>query len=441
MTEATVEGDLASIVSPPPPLAASASGATWVASTLAALDSPIYRLLWVGSFVGFLAFNMSGTAQSVVAFDLAGNNRAVGTVMFGQGLAMLLLNPFGGTIADRLNKRWLLIGTQTVIGGVILSIAVLLQLGLLSIALLALGAFTTGSMFAFLGPSRASILGDVMPIERVGNGIALLQVAGNVGRICAPFIAGALLSWGVLGASGTYFIIASMFVFVLLFMSRVPDTASHTHEGRSVFTDMRLGLAHVRSKPRLLHGIVSYYFLTALGFSFTVVMPGFVKNELGRGTAEIGAMLGVAAAGGLIGSLFVASQADSPKASLYLRIAGLVCATGLVAVGLAPGFITALLAMVLVGGGVAAFQTLNNCVALKETEPAYYGRVMGLMQVAWGLINVTSLPVGVLADLLGERAVLSGAGVALVLVLAGLSIWENRIEPAPAAHSVLNEPV
>ena len=81
--------------------------------------------------------------------------------------------------------------------------------------------------------------------------------------------------------------------------------------------------------------------------------------------------------------------------------------------------------------GIAAFQTLNNAVALKETEPAYYGRVMGLMQLAWGLINLMSLPVGILADVLGERVVLSGAGVSLVAVLAGLWLWERRIE-APA---------
>jgi MFS family permease len=352
--------------------------------------------------------------------------------MFGQGVAMLLLNPFGGTLADRLSKRLLLIGTQTVIGGVILATAILLQLDLLSIPFLAMGAFTTGAMFAFLGPSRASILGDVMPVSRVGNAIALLQVAGNIGRICAPFIAGALLSWSVLGASGTYFIIASMFVFVLLFTSHIPNVPSRSSDGRSVVADMKLGLAHVRSRPKLLHGIVSYYFLTALGFSFFVVMPGFVKVELGRGTAEVGAMLGVAAAGGLLGSLVVASQADSTRAPVFLRVAGLVCAGGLVALGLAPGFFTAMLAMVFAGAGVAAFQTLNNSIALKQTEPAYYGRVMGLMQVAWGLINLTSLPVGALADLAGERAVLSGAGVALVFVLVGLALWERRLEARTA---------
>ena len=139
-------------------------------------------------------------------------------------------------------------------------------------------------------------------------------------------------------------------------------------------------------------------------------------------------MLGVAAAGGFVGSLIVASLADSKRATTYLRIAGGVGAAGLIAVGLAPGLIAALAAMMFVGGGVAAYQTLNNSVALRLTDPPYYGRVMGLMQVAWGLINLTSLPVGALADALGERVVLSGAGVTLAFVLIALSLWENRLE-------------
>jgi MFS family permease len=444
MTEATAGADLpdtpASIAVQTPALQTPAvqapagrPGGAWAASTLAALESPVYRLIWFGSLLGFMAFHMSGTAQSVVAFDLTGNNRAVGLVMFGQGAAMLLLNPFGGTIADRLNKRLVLLITQAVLGGVILATAVLLQADLISIPLLAMGAFVTGCMFAFLGPARASILGEVLPHERVGNAVALLQVGGNVGRIIAPFLAGALLSWAFLGASGTYFVIAFMLVFVLVFTWRIPETGARGNQGRSVFDDMKLGLRHVRSRPRLLHAIVSYYLLTMLGFSFFVLMPGFVKQELGRGTAEVGAMLGIAAAGGFVGSVIVASLADSKRASTFLRIAGAVGAAGLVAVGLAPGLLAALVAMVFVGGGVASFQTLNNSVALKLADPAYYGRVMGLMQVAWGMINLTSLPVGVLADELGERMVLSGAGVALAVALVALTLWEKRlvVEPSP----------
>jgi MFS family permease len=420
---------------PIPPLGARPPGRSriWASTTLAAFQFPVFRIVWLGSFIGFLAFNMSGVAQGVIAYDLTGNNRAVGTVMFGQGVAMLLLNPFGGAIADRFNKRFLIIATQTVIGGVVLLTALLLLTGHISIAWLALGSFATGAMFAILGPSRTALLADVVSSARIGNAMALLQVGGNFGRICAPFLAGALLSIAVIGATGTYFIIASMFVFVLLTMSHIPSSPSRSDRGSSVLEDARQGLAYTRRNARLLHALIGYYAITALGYSFWVVMPGFVKGDLHSSTAGLGVVLGVMAGGGLIGSIIVASLADSPRASLYLKVSSLLAAAALAMAGFAPNLLVLMLVMAFMGAGISAFQTLNNSVALRHADPAYYGRVMGLMQIAWGLINLLSLPTGFIADAIGERSVLTGAGAILLVLLLLMSAWERRLDRAEAA--------
>jgi hypothetical protein len=89
--------------------------------------------------------------------------------------------------------------------------------------------------------------------------------------------------------------------------------------------------------------------------------------------------------------------------------------------------------MAFMGAGLSSFQTLNNSIALRNTDPAFYGRVMGLMQVAWGLISIISLPTGFIADATGERVVLVGAGAILLLILLVLSAWERRIERAEAS--------
>jgi MFS family permease len=413
---------------------------TWASSTFAAFEFPLYRLVWWGSFLGFLAFNMSSTAQSVVAYDITGNDRAVGTVMFGQGLAMILLNPFGGAIADRLNKRFLIIATQTVIGSVILAIALLLATGRISILWLAVGSFTTGAMFSVLGPTRTALLGDIVNGQRIGNAMALLQVGGNFGRICAPFLAGALIAWPVVGPTGTYFCIATMMIFVLVTMSHIPTSAPRARKSTSVLDDVRQGLGYARSNPRLLHSMISYYAVTALGYTFMVVMPGFVKQDLHAGTAGIGAILGIAAAGGFVGSVTVAGLADSRRAPLFLKLSSVMTAIALLFVGFAPSFATAAFVMIFVAGGIASFQTLNNAVALRSTDPAYYGRVMGLMQIAWGLINLISLPTGFIADATGERAVLSGAGLLLGCTVVLLALWDRRIaatERAETARAVV----
>src|SRR6266542_1391210 len=166
---------------------------SWAASTFDAFRFRDYRTIWIGSFIAFLAVNMSATAQGVVAYDLTGNNSAVGSVMLGQGIAMMFLNPFGGAISDRFAKRLLILFSQVVIGGVALAVAVLITTGHISILFLAIGSFTMGAMFAVLGPSRTALVGEIVSPERIGNSMALMQVGNNFGRIAGPFMAAALL--------------------------------------------------------------------------------------------------------------------------------------------------------------------------------------------------------------------------------------------------------
>ena len=203
---------------------------SWAASTFDAFRFPLYRVVWLGSFFAFMAFNMASTAQGVVAFDLTGSNHAVGFVAFGQGLAMFFLNPFGGAIADRFSKRLLLLVAQFVIGGVMFAMAVLLAFDAITIFYLALGSFIMGTMFSFLGPTRTSLLAEYVEPERIGNAMALMQVGNNFSRIGGPMLAGMLLAWPLHSApTGVYFLDASIFIFVLLTLSRLPESQEDQH--------------------------------------------------------------------------------------------------------------------------------------------------------------------------------------------------------------------
>lgn len=412
---------------------------SWAANTFDAFRFPLYRVVWLGSFFAFMAFNMASTAQSVVAFDITGNNHAVGFVAFGQGLAMFFLNPFGGAIADRFSKRFLLLIAQAVIGTVMFTMAVLLYLDAITIFYLAFGSFVMGTMFSFLGPTRTALLAEYVEPSRIGNAMALMQVGNNFARIGGPFLAGTLLAWEAFGATGVYAFDASIFIVVLLTLSRLPESRPHPDKDRSVLRDIRIGYRYIVERPRLIHTVLSFHIVMVLAMSNYVLMPGLCKEVFDVGNAGVGILLGVAAAGGFVMSLMVASLADSKRAPLYIVCASLTTALGLIAMGLAPSFPLAVLAMVFVTGGTSAFQTLNNSYALRLTEGAFYGRVVAFVFMAWGLINLVSLPVGYLADEFGEQAVLAGEGVVLIGVVALLSLWASLIKdevPAAAVRAV-----
>jgi predicted MFS family arabinose efflux permease len=163
-------------------------------------------------------------------------------------------------------------------------------------------------------------------------------------------------------------------------------------------------------------------------------MPGFVHNELGEGKAAVGLLYGVTAVGGFFGSIIVASQADSPRAHLFLKLSSLMTIVALIGVGFTRTYEAAIVFLLLLGFGIASYQTLNNSIALRISDPRYFGRVAGLLQIAWALISIVSLPVGIIADEIGEGTTLTLAGAILLGVVTLLTLWESTIKaPAPAA--------
>src|SRR3954468_8037025 len=137
------------------------------ASAFDVLRLPVYRTIWLGTIVSFFAFNTWGPAQGVVAFDLTGNNGAVGIVVFGQGLAQTFLNPLSGAFADRVSKRNLVLACQAIAFAPMLAVGILIRNPHLNIVVLACGSFVVGSMYAFNGPSRNALIGEVMPREKL----------------------------------------------------------------------------------------------------------------------------------------------------------------------------------------------------------------------------------------------------------------------------------
>jgi MFS family permease len=284
-------------------------------------------------------------------------------------------------------------------------------------------------MFSFLGPTRMALVGEVVQPGRMGNAMALIQVGGNFARIGGPFLAGAMLAWPVIGSDGTYYFIAAIFIFVIATLMWIPDSPPRTDRGQTnVLQDIGSGFRHIADHPRLLHSVVSFHLVTMIGLSYIVLMPGFAKEVLDAGTAGLGILLGVAAAGGFVMSLVVASLADSRRAELFMTVSSFGLGVALILTGMAPTLAAAIPAMVLVGGTSSGFQTLNNAVALRRTNQVFIGRVVSLMFLAWGIMSLMSLPIGVLADVTGERAVMMGLGVVLCVVVVLLALWGRRIE-------------
>ena len=388
-----------------------------MAGTFAALRLRDFRILWISTFFSFLAFFMSTVVQSVVAFDLSGSNGSVGSVVAAQGLAMLVLGPFGGALADRLRKRRLIAASQSVTATVFLLLALSVATGTIRVEYLALGSLVMGATFAFLGPARQALTVDLVPSEQRGNALALTQVGHSASRVLGPAVAGLFLAWAFSRATGAYLAMAAFYTasaasLLLLPRSVVRAGARDTR----VLADIAAGLRYVRGQRRLRLMLLLFVSVIMIGYPHVTVLPGLLEHGLGRDAHGVSTLFGVAAVGALAASLWVARFADSSHALRIYTGMALLFGLSLVGLALAPSYTGALLAMFGIGVGSGGFQSLNSAVIVHETDTAFFGRVTSLSTLAFAGFGLMGLPIGLVADALGERAALGVMGGAVLVI-------------------------
>ncbi len=388
----------------------------WFQDTFQSLRNPRYRTLWMGTTVAFLAFMMSSIVQSIVAFDLTGKNGAVGMVALGQGLATIVISPFGGVIADRVSKRKLVLIGQTIIGLNFLVVGILVVTDTITILTLASSTFVMGAVFSFIGPARQAWIGELVSGDEMGNAIAMQQVGMTLTRVIGPLLTAALVAVSVIGTGGAYLFMSGMFGYVIFTLTQLPGTKPRPAGGKSILGDLRLGLSHIASRPRLALLVPLFMGVIMFGFSYQVVLPGLLENELGRDAKDMGLLFFAGALSGLVVTLGVASKANGPNAWRMMFGGALVLGVSLGVTALSATFWQAMVMMFIAGAGSSAFQLLNNSLIMQYADQAYYGRVMSLTMMAWGMNGLVGFPIGLAADRFGERETIFVLALLVILV-------------------------
>jgi MFS family permease len=389
----------------------------WAQSTFFSLEHRDFRLLFFGTVFAQLAFGMMSVVQGIVAFQLTGKNGSVGLVALGMGTTMLVFGPLGGALGDRLPKRQLLLLSQSMIGILFAAVGFLVITDRISIGLLVLSTLGLGAMFAVMGPTRQAWTGEMLAGKALANGIALNQVAMNGTRIVGPFLAGGLVAIAFIDTGGAYLGMAILFVVAVVLLLRMPVTPPPPSSGRSVGGDLSDGIGYIMRTKDLRLLILMFVGVVISAFTYQTLLPGFLENELGRPARELGFFYGIAAIGGLIITLVLAGRGAGSSRSL-MYVFGAFLGLSLMGLALSPNILLALLAMAALGSFSSAFQLLNNVNLMRLCAREYYGRVMSLTMMSFGLMSVVSYPIGLTADRIGERTTLVGCAVAVFVVIA-----------------------
>ncbi|MBK0418506.1 MFS transporter [Leucobacter sp. CSA1] len=372
-----------------------------------------YRIWFAGALVSNVGAWMQATTQNwVVLTELTdGDAIAVGATMALQFGPQLLLVPFSGAVADRFDRRRVLMVTQSLLGLLALGLGLLLVSGAAELWHLFGFALMLGVVNAFDTPSRQAFVSNLVGPDQLSNAVALNSASFNSARLIGPAAAGVLIA--AVGSGWVFIINAASFLAVLASLAAIRTSRPARAEaapGESQLRQLAAGFRYVRRRHDLLVIFVMVFLLGAFGMNFPV-MSSTMAVEFGRGAGEYGVLSSILAIGSLTGALMVARRPAARMRAVILAAGGfgIACA----AAALMPTFWSFAATLVLLGFCTATLLTTANGFVQTTTDPAVRGRVLSLyLAILMGGTPVGAPVVGAAADALGARWTLVVSAVA-----------------------------
>lgn len=409
--------------------------------TFASLRNPNYRLYVSGQAVSLVGTWMQTVAQSWLVLTLTGSGTALGLVVALQTLPVLLLGPYGGVVADRMDKRRLMMGLQSMMGVLALVLGLLTTTGTVQLWQVYVLAFLLGLNNCFENPARQSFVLEMVGPTDLRNAVSLNSVLVNAARAVGPAVAGVIIATG--GTGVCFLLNAVSFAAVVFTLSRLdvsalnPSTPAPRGKGQ-----LREGLSYVRHTPALGVPLLMMALVGCLTYEFQVVLPVMADETFHGGSQTYGFMTGAMGVGAVVGGLYVAARGRTGIRTLVVTAAMFGVVVLLAAA--APVLWLELVALALVGAVSVGFLSTGNSTLQLAAAPHMRGRVMALWAVAFlGSTPIGGPIAGAVSEAFGARVGLGmGAAACLVAAALGLLVLRNAARPEfdhpradPAARS------
>ena len=378
--------------------------------TFASFQHRNFRLFFTGQLISQVGNWLTLVAQTLLVLVLA-------AAQFGP---ILVLGPWAGLIADRSDKRRLLLVVQAVAMGQSFLLAALAFSGEPPVVAIYAVAVLGGVCMAFDNPARRSFVVDMVDPDSINNAVSLNSALMTSSRVVGPALAGLLVStvgygWAFLGDGLSY-----LAVIAGLWMMRTSElrSAPVTPRGRG---QVRAGLRYVRSEPELFVPLAMLAVIGTLSYNFQTVFPLFVTRDLGSSDAVLTALFSVVSVGSLIGALVAARRREIGVRQVGVAAVGYGVA--MAAMALAPNVAVALVLGVVLGLASISFIVSSTAIVQLRSAPEMRGRVLAIQAMLFlGSTPVGGPIVGWVAEEFGARySVALGAAAALLAGVWGLA--------------------
>lgn len=400
-----------------------------------------YRIYFIGLFISFVGTWMQTVAQSWLVYRLSGSAWILGLVGFAGQVPVFLFAPFAGVIADRYNRRRIIIITQTLAMIQALLLAALTLSGRITVELVLALALMNGMINSFDMPTRQSFVAELVGKQDLMNAIALNSSMINSARIIGPAIAGVVVA--TIGEGLCFLLNGLSYIAVIsgLFAIKVKARITMERAG-SVLSDLKEGFRFVARTRPIAALLLLVAFVSIAGMPYIVLMPIFADRVLGGGAGALGLLLGGAGVGALGGALLLASRNEVRGLGRIVALSVAVFGTMLMLFSLSINLMLSTLLLVPIGFTLILQMSASNTLLQAMVPDRLRGRVMSFYSMSlMGMAPFGSLLAGAVAASLGAPATVAAGGAlclaAAVLFALKLSSLRRDAVPMLVAHGVL----
>ena len=386
--------------------------------TFSALSIRNYRLYFAGMLASNTGTWMQRVAQDWLVLTLtAGSGASLGLTIGLQFAPFLLFSLWGGTLADRLRRRSLLVVTQGAMGLLAVALGLLTLSGHVTVMQVYGFSLALGIISALDSPARQAFVSEMVGRDRLTNAVALNSASFNIGRIAGPSVAGLLIA--AVGTGWVFILNGASFGLAIIALSliRSRDLVSPASKADRTNVRLRDGITYIRGRADLVLVLLIVAAVGTFGFNFQLTLALMARQEFHGTAAEFGLLSTALAVGALLGSL-LAARRGAPSLRLVIGAASLFACLELVA-SLMPNVIA--LALFLPFVGVAALTFSNSAQSYLQlgSAPRVRGRVMGFyILVFFGGTPLGAPILGRLADFAGPRWGLAVGGLGVLVTVA-----------------------
>ena len=401
-----------------------------ISRTFDSFTNPNYRLYYGAMAGNWFGVHSQGITRSLLIYRITGSGAILGLMSLAHATPMIILSLLGGAIADRVQKKFVLLAGQASEACIVLGVAIALTTGYLGPAnpeswwILMVSALLHGTIMGLMMPSRQALIPELVSEKQITNAVSLNNLGMNSFQFVVPALAGFLVD--ALNFASVYYIMTFMYLMAMVCASLLPRTRTMTALRSNPLRDILEGLRYIRRETTILLLLAMGLFGMILGMPFRQLMPMFTEDILKVGATGMGILMSFSGLGAIVGSLVLASLPNRNRGKILL-LSGLLGSLVLAAFSFSHWWYLSIVLITLVGLGHTGQMTLGNSLIQYYVDANYRGRVMSFLMMGIGFISIGTFLAGVLAELVGVQWSIGGMAMILTLFSLILLIITPRI--------------